>query len=915
MKKFITILSCIVITNTLLARHIDAGGTEEDCVAVASLEVFLWEDGDGNGQYNATNDECGESGIDAGVTIVLNQNGVPANDMDGNPIVVMNVGGGNYRIENLAPGQNYQLIVTLSGGYQATTPHYDGSITDNTETAASDDSDFDATGTSPIFELQSGEVKVNIDGGFYRLMTAGGLVWIQGNSLEGSFDGPPNESPVSNIVVNLYADPDNDGVYEVLIGTTTTDINGQYMFMNVPPGDYRIEVDRVNFEELAVLEVYEPISIMNDPNSDDTNFNNNEGSFNAAGGVDILFARMRSGCEPGSNGTENVSFDSGFFFEFDCSTSGSDYLADNCDDTDPNNPDHNPFFPICDLNIMDAFCATMSDQITGNGPAQLCPNGGQPYNISWFSFVAGYGDYTIEVSTGNCQNIGGGIGIQNGIWTGCDFMTEVYCQGNCSTAPIQISSQDPPGSGNYQLIPGEVYHWFLNGCNGSICEFEINVLGDFLPFTPDPPTDLICSSPNTDADCSLAVCPEEEINFALEGIDSENIAYNWSVSSGTNGNEWTVINPVDPVFPLTTKSNNINIRFDVDGIYNVCWENLEAKCYDHSGPLCKEITVRTVADEDFGVVEICEFDVFSYSGPTEDQNGNPDPNGDGLLGWQNTNYIFSGGFHELEVQKADGCVYNESIEVVVKLNPDKAIIDTVFWGVVDSIELFGLVLSPVNQVIEDLNLAPIKASNGCDSIVDLYIWFLNINGEITTDNITNPDGSTALAMTFNETEINDAGFLTVYEYNWYNTDIGIGEGFELSDGDPDNNPRTMIVQESGNYQLDIYMTVNSQQTGLPVMGVTYSFNVMVSNTERSWIGDLVTPTLLNRSMAGYSRLRFSDDEVIKDSELWIYGLWGQEVYHTIDYTNDWAGEGLPSGAYIYVLRVGDEQISRKLMVY
>jgi len=61
-------------------------------------------------------------------------------------------------------------------------------------------------------------------------------------------------------------------------------------------------------------------------------------------------------------------------------------------------------------------------------------------------------------------------------------------------------------------------------------------------------------------------------------------------------------------------------------------------------------------------------------------------------------------------------------------------------------------------------------------------------------------------------------------------------------------------------------------------------------------------------------LRFSDDEVIDNSELWIYNRWGDEIYHKKNYTNDWDGGGYPGGVYFYVLKIGDTIIKKTLTI-
>ncbi|WP_133159391.1 Ig-like domain-containing protein, partial [Solitalea longa] len=52
---------------------------------------------------------------------------------------------------------------------------------------------------------------------------------------------------------------------------------------------------------------------------------------------------------------------------------------------------------------------------------------------------------------------------------------------------------------------------------------------------------------------------------------------------------------------------------------------------------------------------------------------------------------------------------------------------------------------------------------------------------------------------------------------------------------------------------------------------------------------------------------------ITDSEnsLFIYNRWGNEVYHSLNYKNDWNGSELPSGTYYYVLKVKDKVGSKE----
>ena len=63
----------------------------------------------------------------------------------------------------------------------------------------------------------------------------GDRVWIDSDG-DGKQD--PSEVGVSGAQVTLYHDADNNGVYNSVYGTTTTDSNGYYFFDNLSPGAY-----------------------------------------------------------------------------------------------------------------------------------------------------------------------------------------------------------------------------------------------------------------------------------------------------------------------------------------------------------------------------------------------------------------------------------------------------------------------------------------------------------------------------------------------------------------------------------------------------------------------------------------------------------------------------------------------------
>jgi len=128
---------------------------------------------------------------------------------------------------------------------------------------------------------------------------------------------------------------------------------------------------------------------------------------------------------------------------------------------------------ICNLSDLDGFTDVMpSEDSPGTQPVSLCPDGGAPHNIIWLGFVAGGGDYEINLSYINCQGATTGIeGVQVGIYTNCDFTDAVYCDPNCSLEPVSISSA--------VLEEGQEYFLFIDGCSGSYCEFTIELTGNY----------------------------------------------------------------------------------------------------------------------------------------------------------------------------------------------------------------------------------------------------------------------------------------------------------------------------------------------------------------------------------------------------------------------------------------------------
>ena len=62
-------------------------------------------------------------------------------------------------------------------------------------------------------------------------------------------------------------------------------------------------------------------------------------------------------------------------------------------------------------------------------------------------------------------------------------------------------------------------------------------------------------------------------------------------------------------------------------------------------------------------------------------------------------------------------------------------------------------------------------------------------------------------------------------------------------------------------------------------------------------------------------LRFNNESLLPDSKLTIFNRWGDAVFTTENYENDWSADGIPGGIYFYVLEVYGLTIKRTLTVF
>lgn len=129
---------------------------------------------------------------------------------------------------------------------------------------------------------------------------------------------------------------------------------------------------------------------------------------------------------------------------------------------------------ICDYNDLANISGILSDQISNGNqpPGHLCDSDDGPQNVSWFGFVALEGDYEIIINSSDCTNNNGSSGMKIGVYSSCEFIEEnvVFCETSFnSNIQTRIASSF--------FTPGQTYYLYIDGYEGSICDYSIDVEG------------------------------------------------------------------------------------------------------------------------------------------------------------------------------------------------------------------------------------------------------------------------------------------------------------------------------------------------------------------------------------------------------------------------------------------------------
>ncbi len=235
--------------------------------APASLGNFVWLDPDGDGIQ-----ESGEPGI-AGVIVTLTIT------WPGGATTVVKTttdSSGAYSFGNLLLDENFNGT-TADGSTEPALSLAVATPAGHAPTAQNQGTDdaLDADPSPVAAATTQGSADNSYDFGFYQPLTLAGTVWndtLHRNNLQDA-----DEPGVANVVVDLYADANNDNIPDssTKVATSTTNAAGAYQFTNLAPGHYIVVIAGSNFNAGSPLNGASAVAGGADPDDNPSNTDSN----------------------------------------------------------------------------------------------------------------------------------------------------------------------------------------------------------------------------------------------------------------------------------------------------------------------------------------------------------------------------------------------------------------------------------------------------------------------------------------------------------------------------------------------------------------------------------------------------------------------------------------------------------------
>ncbi|MEZ4732233.1 MAG: SdrD B-like domain-containing protein [Caldilineaceae bacterium] len=252
-----------------------------------NLGDYVWGDEDGDGQQDSN-----ESGS-AGVTVTLTT-------ATGDVMTTTTDTSGYYSFTNLMPNSTYTVTFVAPAGYLFTMPN-----------VGADDQDSDTASSGMVVVALGTTDDWTIDAGLVQPMGLGNYVWFD-NDADGLQDlDEPGIAGAVVALLDLALNPATDMDSNVLLSQTTA-ADGKYIFSNLLPGSYIVQVTMPDGYSATLVQV-------SDPNTDDDSDSNIAGSNGNVHQSDIVVLTVggeptdekdESATLPDSN--SNLSVDFGF---------------------------------------------------------------------------------------------------------------------------------------------------------------------------------------------------------------------------------------------------------------------------------------------------------------------------------------------------------------------------------------------------------------------------------------------------------------------------------------------------------------------------------------------------------------------------------------------------------------------------
>ncbi len=205
---------------------------------------------------------------------------------------------------------------------------------------------------------------------------------------------------------------------------------------------------------------------------------------------------------------------------------------------------------------------------------------------------------------------------------------------------------------------------------------------------------------------------------------------------------------------------------------------------------------------------------------------------------------------------------------------------------------------------DSIEIKVTDGNGGADSVmVYVSVYKLNYAPSANSDSFeVKQNKATALAVLDNDTDVDgspDPTTITIElepEHGTISVDYNTGEIIYTSDAD-------FLGEDSLVYKVfdDGYPYLESDTAVVYISVVATSVTVPEGFSPN---GDGVN-----------DKLEIKNIECFPNNHLQIINRWGNLVYETDSYTNDWNGDDLPVGTYFYVLDLGNDQKTEKGFVY